>query len=170
VAATLDVIGDIDGWEAPSYAGYRGRLRARAEAPDLTGAIRFLGAREDVPTLLSSGSVHCLPSRAEQKEGFGVVVLEAKRAGLPSVVTSGGAMPELVRHRIDGWVCNDFTAESIAEGLSFFLTNAERARCAGDAARESERKFSRESFAEQWCDVFRMPADVSASAASVRPI
>jgi glycosyltransferase involved in cell wall biosynthesis len=167
---TLDVVGDIDGWEPPGYQGYRASVRARAAQPDLIGAIRFLGVREDVPALLSTASVHCLPSRAEQKEGFGVVVLEAKRAGIPSVVTSGGAMPELVRHRSDGWICRDFTAEAIAEGLAYFLTDSERARRAGDAAAASERTFRRDRFAELWSHVFSEPARLSPSPASVRPV
>jgi glycosyltransferase involved in cell wall biosynthesis len=33
VAATLDVVGDMDGWEPPSFAGYRARLRERANGP-----------------------------------------------------------------------------------------------------------------------------------------
>ena len=87
IDATLDVVGEIDGWEAPEYRGYRAALRDRARQPDLAGAVKFLGYREDVPTLLGRASVHCCPSRPEHREGFGLVVLEAKLAGLPSVVT-----------------------------------------------------------------------------------
>jgi glycosyltransferase involved in cell wall biosynthesis len=170
VDVTLDVVGDIDGWEPPGYQGYRARVRARAEQTDLVGAVRFLGVREDVPALLSAASIHCLPSRVEQKEGFGVVVLEAKRAGIPSVVTSGGAMPELVRHRADGWICRDFTAEAIAEGLAYFLADPERAQRAGEAAAASERTFNRDRFAELWSQVFSEPTRLSPSAASVRPV
>jgi glycosyltransferase involved in cell wall biosynthesis len=166
---TVDVVGDIDGWEPPGFAGYRASVRLRAEAPDLAGAVRFLGLREDVPVLLSTASVHCLPSRAEQKEGFGVVVLEAKRAGLPSVVTTSGAVPEIVRHSVDGWICRDFTADAIAEGLSYFLTDPERARRAGAAARDSEHEFSHERFARGWAEVFCASADVEPSAAPVQP-
>jgi glycosyltransferase involved in cell wall biosynthesis len=168
--ATLDVVGDIDGWESPGYQGYRASIRARAAQPDLAGAIRFLGVREDVPDLLAAASVHCLPSRAEQKEGFGVVVLEAKRAGIPSVVTSGGAMPELIRHCTDGWICSDFTAEAIAEGLAYFLRAPDRAQQAGEAAAASERAFSRDRFADLWSRVFSEPAPLTPSTASVRPI
>jgi glycosyltransferase involved in cell wall biosynthesis len=170
VDATLDVVGDIDGWESPGYQGYRARVRARAEQPELADAVRFLGVREDVPDLLSTASVHCLPSRAEQKEGFGLVVLEAKRAGIPSVVTSGGAMPELIRHRTDGWICRDFSAEAIAEGLAYFLGDPQRARRAGEAAAASERTFSRDRFIDLWSTVFSSPARLSSSTASVRPV
>jgi glycosyltransferase involved in cell wall biosynthesis len=169
VDVTLDVVGDIDGWEPAGFVGYRAGVRSRAEASDLAGAVRFLGLREDVPVLMSTASVHCLPSRVEQKEGFGVVVLEAKRAGLPSVVTTSGAVPEIVSHSVNGWICRDFTAEAIAEGLSYFLTDPDRARRAGDAARASEQEFSHDRFARGWAEVFSAAPAVEPSAAPVQP-
>ena len=163
IDATLDIVGDIGGWEHPAYGGYRARVRARAEAPDLTGAVRLLGVREDVPSLLAAASVHCLPSRLEQKEGFTVATLEAKRAGLPSVVTQSGALPEIVRHTVDGWVCEEPTAAAIAEGLHYFLADHDRARRAGEQARASELAFSRTEFARQWADIFSAGADIAAA-------
>jgi glycosyltransferase involved in cell wall biosynthesis len=169
VGVTLDIVGDIDGWEAPGYAGYRARVRARAEEPDLAGCVRFLGLREDVPALLAAASVHCLPSRPEQKEGFTVTTLEAKHAGLPSVVTQSGALPEMVRHTVDGWVCGEVTASAIAEGLAYFLSDPERARRAGDEARAWERAFSPSRFASEWADVFASRADLVASTVRTQP-
>lgn len=164
IDATLDVVGDIGGWEHPAYGGYRARVRARAEAADLAGAVRLLGVREDVPSLMATASVHCLPSRPEQKEGFTVATLEAKRAGLPSVVTQSGALPEMVRHTIDGWVCGETTVAAIAEGLAYFLADPDRARRAGEQARASELAFSRPEFARQWAEIFSLDTDVVGSA------
>ena len=169
VGVTLDIVGDIDGWEHPGYAGYRSGVRARAERPDLAGCVRFLGLREDVPALLATASVHCLPSRPEQKEGFTVTTLEAKHAGLPSVVTQSGALPEMVRHTIDGWVCSEATAPAIAAGLEYFLSDPERARRAGEEARAWERAFNPTRFASEWGDVFASRRDLVASTVRTQP-
>ncbi|MFP5378404.1 MAG: glycosyltransferase family 4 protein [Vicinamibacteria bacterium] len=48
IPATIEVVGDMDGWESPSWAGYRAALRARAAEPDLAGAVTFSGHRDDV--------------------------------------------------------------------------------------------------------------------------
>ena len=146
VEATLDVIGDMDGWESPVYHGHRAALRARAARADLDGAVNFLGWREDVPALMSRASVHCCPSRLEQREAFGNVVLEAKMSGLPSVVTMSGDLPELVAHRDNGWVCPEITAEALAEGLEFFLTRPDDLRRAGRAALTSADRIQRRAF------------------------
>ena len=152
--ATLDVVGDMDGWEAPGYRGHRASLRERAARPDLRGAVEFLGWREDVPALMSRASVHCCPSRPEQREAFGNVVLEAKMSGLPSVVLPSGDLPELVEHRRTGWVCEQVDAATLAEGLEFFLTRPEELARAGRAAHESAAAYSAERFAAAWTGIF----------------
>jgi glycosyltransferase involved in cell wall biosynthesis len=154
IGATLDVIGNIDGWEAPEYRGHRASLQDRASRPDLANAVRFLGFSEDVPALLSRGSVHCCPSRPELREGFGLVVLEAKLSGLPSVVTPSGNLPEMIDHRRDGWICARADAEAIAEGLEFFLGRPEALEDAGRAASASAERYSETRFANAWADVF----------------
>jgi glycosyltransferase involved in cell wall biosynthesis len=151
---TLDVLGDMDGWESPSYAGYRARLRARAAHADLAGAVEFLGWREDVPVLMARASVHCCPSRPEQREAFGNVVLEAKMAGVPSVVSPSGDLPDLVAHEQDGWACAAPTSDALAEGIEFFITNPARLAAAGAAARQSASDYSNERFADAWSQVF----------------
>jgi glycosyltransferase involved in cell wall biosynthesis len=152
--ASLDIVGDMTGWEPPEFDGYRERIRLRALAPEFAGRVRLLGSREDVPGLMAAASVHCQPSRPEQKEGFAVVALEAKRSGLPSVVTVSGALPEMVTHLVDGWICSEVTPEAIAEGLSYFIADEERARQAGERARERELQYSHERFASAWASVF----------------
>jgi glycosyltransferase involved in cell wall biosynthesis len=151
---TLDVVGDMEAWEPPGWRGYRARLRARAGAPDLAGRVRFLGEREDVPALLASAAVHCCPSLPELREGFGLVNVEAKEAGTPSVVCPTGALPELIEHGVDGWVCAEASPAAIAEGIEFLLADAERLARAGRAARRSAGRFGREAFAARWSDVF----------------
>jgi glycosyltransferase involved in cell wall biosynthesis len=165
VDATVDLVGDIDGWESPVWAGYHARLRARAAEPDLTGRVRFLGRREDVPDLLAGAAVHCAPSRLEIREGFGVVVVEAKAAGVPSVVTPSGGLPELIDHRRDGWVCGEATADAIADGLEYFLADARRRDEAGAAARQSAHRVSHTAFSRAWLETFGLaPAPLPAAA------
>jgi glycosyltransferase involved in cell wall biosynthesis len=154
VEATLDVVGEMDGWEAPGFRGHRAAVRARAAQPDLEGAVNFLGFSERVPALLRRASVHCCPSEPDLREGFGLVVLEAKLAGIPSVVTPSGNLPEMIEHRRDGWRCERGDAESIAEGLRYFLTQPEARAAAGRAALASAERYNDRRFASAWARVF----------------
>ena len=153
----LDVVGEINGTVPPAYASFRERLLARAKQPDLAGRTKFLGWREDVPALLATAAIHCCPSRPEIREGFGLVSIEAKLAGLPSVVFPSGALPELIRHREDGWICSEVTAEGLAEGIEYFLDDRDRLERAGRTARASAARFSRGRFQDGWLQVFSVP-------------
>ena len=150
---SLDIVGRIDGWVPPAHRGYRERLMARADSPDLKGRVRFLGFREDVPQLLAAAAIHCCPSRKEQREAFGIVVIEAKQAGIPSVVTPSGALADLIAHGEDGWVCREESAEALAEGIEYFL-NPERLRHGMASAQASAATFSRDRFQRAWRAVF----------------
>lgn len=59
-------------------------LRARAARPDLAGAVRFLGPRDDVPDLLCAADALVIPTRWEGLPG---VLLEAMALGTPVVAT-----------------------------------------------------------------------------------
>jgi glycosyltransferase involved in cell wall biosynthesis len=150
----LDVVGDIDGWEPPGWQGYHARIRDRASLPDLAGRVRFLGEREDVPALLAAAAIHCCPSCPEIREGFGLVNVEAKEAGIPSVVFATGALPELFEHGVDGWICSEASAAALADGIDYFLEDPVRLVRAGVAASRSAQRFSRGAFASAWWTVF----------------
>ena len=144
--------------------GYRAALRERAQQPDVAGAVQFLGSREDVAALLGRASVHCCPSKPDLREAFGLVVLEAKLAGVPSVVTPSGNLPELVDHMRNGWSCPRADAEAIAEGLEFFLTRPEALARASQAARISANRYNERRFAAAWARVFAPEPDGHARA------
>ncbi|MCW8137912.1 MAG: glycosyltransferase family 4 protein [Planctomycetota bacterium] len=152
---SLDVIGRVEGWEQPAHAGYMERVRRRADEPDLFGRVRFLGWREDAPTCMRAAAVHCCPSQPDHRESFANVCIEAKAAGVPSVVTPSGGLLEAVRHERDGWICRGFDAAALAEGILHFLAAPLARDAAGLAAREDfERRFARARFDREWLSVF----------------
>ncbi|HUE89991.1 MAG TPA: glycosyltransferase family 4 protein [Vicinamibacterales bacterium] len=153
-AMTLDVVGDLDRWEPPSYAGYRASLLARARKPDLAGRVRFLGAREDIPALLKAAGVHVAPSLPEFREAFGLVVLEAKEAGVPSIVFRSGSLPDLVRHESDGLVCDVPGVDALVGALKYYFEDPQAAERHGLAALASAAPFSRAQFARAWAAQF----------------
>lgn len=63
----------------------------RVDELGMTGNVRFLGSRSDVPSVLTVFDAVALPSH---REGFSLVMLEAQAAGLPCVVSTG--IPEEV--------------------------------------------------------------------------
>ena len=82
-------------------------------------------------------------------------MLEAKKESLPSVVFPVGGIPELIEHRVDGYICRDQTVEALVEGINYLVIDAEMRRAAGTAARRSlEEKFGKERFRREWAELF----------------
>jgi glycosyltransferase involved in cell wall biosynthesis len=129
------------------------RLKDEVGKAGLEQRIQFLGYVHDVPGLLRKAQIHACPSMWEEPSPN--VIMEAKREGVPSVVFASGGIPELIEHRVDGYICRERTAEALAEGIDYFAMNSAAVRQAGVAARSSlEEKFGEERFRRQWADVF----------------
>jgi glycosyltransferase involved in cell wall biosynthesis len=150
----LDIAGQMDGWAPDAVQAYRKAVRARADREDLAGRVAFLGWREDVDAVLRRATVHCCPSQLDQREGFGITVVEAKRAGIPSVVCPSGALPELIEHGVNGWISRGFDADALAEGLDWLLSDEARLAAAQRSAAESVSRFDLATFARCWQDEF----------------
>ncbi|MBI3790172.1 MAG: glycosyltransferase family 4 protein [Gemmatimonadetes bacterium] len=144
VEVRADLVGDVDAWEPTP--GYIAEVRARAAAPDLAPHVRLLGKRPDVLRLMSAAGLHAAPSLPEMYEGMPGVVIEAKAARLPTVAFAVGPFPEMIAHRVTGWLAREVTAEALAEGLRWFLDDPARRDAAGVAAEASGAAYSKERF------------------------
>jgi glycosyltransferase involved in cell wall biosynthesis len=71
----------------------RADLARQADDLGLVAQATLLGARPDIPALLSAADLLCLPSR---EEGLSLAALEAMAAGLPVVATRVGGLPEAI--------------------------------------------------------------------------
>ena len=107
-------------------------LRAQAQAARIAGAVRFVGYRADIASVLAAGDLAVLSSA---NEGTPVALIEAAAAGLPLVATDVGGVRDVV---VDG------TGELVAAGdaaalgaaVAALAAEPERRRAAGATARE----------------------------------
>ena len=144
----LDVVG-----ESRYEGAFRREIEELVHTLGLAGAVSLVGQVADPSRFYREAAVHVAPSIWE--EPLANVVLEAKREGIPSVVFRAGGLPEVVRHGVDGVICEERTPESLASGLAWLLEDDERCRAAGRAAREDYvRRFGPERFAREWTAVF----------------
>jgi len=150
IPATLAVAAPVGGWVPADEVAYQQAIFSRIERDDLRGHVDLLGWREDVPAVFATARVHCCPSTESLREAFGLVNVEAKQAGVPSVVSPFGAMRELFTHKVDGWICEPFDVATIADGIAYFLTDEARWTAASEAARRSFEHYSFERFAAAW--------------------
>jgi glycosyltransferase involved in cell wall biosynthesis len=122
----------------------------------LTGAVRLLGKRDDVPELLSRAQCFLLTS---DYEGCPYTVLEAMAAGVPVVSTRVGGVPELVVDGETGLLAEPGRPDSVARALGRVLGDAAWARNLGDAGRERARGlYSRDRMVRETVELYELVA------------
>ncbi|MGH7753554.1 MAG: glycosyltransferase, partial [Gemmatimonadales bacterium] len=89
-------------------------LRARARELGLAEAVIFAGFRDDVDRVMAALDLFVLPSLWE---GFGLVLLEAMRAGRAIVASAVSAIPEIVTDGQTGLLVPPRDPESLAAAI-----------------------------------------------------
>jgi len=100
----------------------------------------FLGRRANVAEILAGCDLAVLPSRAE---GFPNAVLEYLAAGLPTIATQVGGMPELIEDNVTGMLVPPEDSSALSSAILSLLRAPETARRIAVHGHESAlQKFS----------------------------
>jgi len=116
----------------------RATAEREVEALGVGAHVRFLGKVEDVAQALRSADLYLLPSDVES---FGLSALEALATGVPVVGSNTGGLPEVVEHRVSGFLAAPGDVEALAAGALALLADGEKWAAASRAARERAREF-----------------------------
>jgi phosphatidylinositol alpha-1,6-mannosyltransferase len=145
--ARLVVVGDGDD---------RRRLESLVASRELGDAITFLGRVDDMmlAALYARASFFVMPS---PREGFGLVYLEAMRAGKPCLAVHGSA-DEIIRHGVDGLVIGAGSIDELAGALvRLFSDGPSRARMGVAARARVHDSFTDAHFTRRLLDTLELP-------------
>lgn len=115
-------------------------------------AVRFLGYRQDIGTLMGMSDVIAMPSL---REGLPYVLLEALALARPVVGTQVGGIPEVIKHGETGFLVPPKDSEALAEAIIQVLRNPEEATRLGEKGRELvSREFDVETMVQKIAAVY----------------
>jgi len=97
----------------------------------------FLGRRKDIAKLMTVSDVFVLPS---VREAFGLVILEAAVAGVPTVATRVGGIPEIIEDLKTGLLVDSQNPDHLAEAVIKILKNPAPSALLAKAAKERVKK------------------------------
>nr|WP_299955333.1 glycosyltransferase family 4 protein [uncultured Modestobacter sp.] len=121
--ATLYIVGD-----GPD----RQKYEHLADALDLGQTVRFVGFSPSPQSYMRSADLFVLPSH---REPFGLVLAEARIAGLPIISTNVDGIPEVLEHGRAGIMLPVADVPALTQALHWLITDPEsRARLAHSAA------------------------------------
>jgi glycosyltransferase involved in cell wall biosynthesis len=141
VDAHLVVVGEV------TFAGktvrydnraYLAELETLTERLELSGAVHFLGRRDDVPELLAALDLSLLPS---WNEPFGMVTVESMAMGTPPLVSGQGAAPELVENGVTGRLLDPAQPAAWARAVRELLDDRTELARMADAGRRAAAAF-----------------------------
>jgi len=129
-------------------------LRSEARTLGIDHRIHLLGYRDDAVKWLGSMDVFTLPSVSE---GLPLSLLEAMAAGIPTVITEVGGMPEVVRDGLTGCIVPPRNPDALASKILYLLENPAMAAEIGAAARNWVREvFSRDRMLREYRSLYQM--------------
>jgi len=102
--------------------------------------VRFLGLRTKAECRELTARAAAVAAPSTWLEAFGLVVVEAMAAGVPTVAAAHGAFVELVEDGVTGLLHRPGDADSLAECLRRVVAAPERNRELGEAARRRYEK------------------------------
>ena len=128
-------------------------LKEQVKKLGLEKYVYFLGLRPDIGRLLSIMDIFVLPSLSE---GLSVATLEAMASAKPVVATRVGGNPELVIEGETGMLVPSEDSEALAQSITTFLLDKERARIFGKKGRARvERRFHINMMIEEYERLYR---------------
>jgi glycosyltransferase involved in cell wall biosynthesis len=121
---------------------------------DLGPHVRLLGARTDVPALMSAADLYVLSSAWE---GLPLVLIEAAAVELPIVATDVGGNREVVRHEDNGLIVFPQDPRALASAIGQVLNMPPEARQRWGAAgrRLVEREYDIDRVLDRWEGIYR---------------
>jgi glycosyltransferase involved in cell wall biosynthesis len=138
--------------EGPEEETYLASLRRLAAALGLGDRLTFAGARRDMPAVFKALEVFVLSSR---HEGFGRVLAEAMAAGVPSVVSREGALPELLEDGRHGFCVTPAAPQEFAQKIARLIDDPLLRAQLGAAAQSRSRAFDPAALAAEVMATYR---------------
>lgn len=112
-------------------------LKGQTKDLNIESFVHFLGFRDDIPDILNSSDVFCLPSRSE---GLPLALLEATAQQMPVLISDVDGMGELFNHLETAYMVPADDVAALAEGLIWHVNSMPTAETIGQNAYEFVKK------------------------------
>lgn len=153
----FDVLIDAFGAAATKHPGWelhicgsgieRDNLREQINRRRLGERVLLSGRTQQIGAVFSRASLFALASR---NEGFGLVVVEAMRCGLPVVCFDSGGPAEIITHGHDGLLVPDGDTDAFGAALGELMADVPRRARMGAAAADTAKRYDISNIGPQW--------------------
>lgn len=130
----------------------------KEQAKKLGDKVFFAGPKthDELPEIYASADVFVAPSITAadgDKEGFGLVILEAMASGVPVVASRSGGIVDIVKDEENGLLCDEKDVDKLSENISRVLENGELSAGLRQHALETVEQYSYENIAKRYHEI-----------------
>jgi len=138
----------------------RAKLQDIAIELEISNQVAFTGYRSDIQKVMTGLDVFVLSSNYE---GFGLVLLEAMRAGKPVLATEVSAIPEVVDNETTGILVPPKNPEMMAKAMKRFMTKETRWRMGNAGKIRAREQFGMSRMVKETQEVYERALDLCAA-------
>jgi glycosyltransferase involved in cell wall biosynthesis len=143
------------GWRSKADLVIIGASRPE-NPPDMGMPVHYMGRLHDEISqvlLYSAADVLVAPSI---QENLSNTVMEALACGTPVVAFHIGGMPDMIDHKINGYLSSPFEPNDLAEGIMWVLEDAKRHNMLSQLARQTVmERFASRKVVEQYIELYQ---------------
>lgn len=137
----------------PGQGELRDHLLAEIRRRNLEDQVILNDFRTDIPAVLDAYDVFVLPSILP--DPFPTTLLEAMAMAKPVVANAHGGAIEMIEHGVTGFLVQPNDPTAMEQAIALLLQDADRRKYMGEQGkRRLERKFSLDSFIQQWTNLY----------------
>ena len=127
----------------------------RRQAADMGEKVIFFGAKThlELPEIYASADLFAAPSVTAQdgdKEGFGLVIVEAMASGVPVVANNSGGITESIRDHVNGLLCEEKNVIQLADSINAVLNDESLSRKLVENGFKTAERYSFERVAHRY--------------------
>lgn len=138
----------------------RGELQEQVKRQLLGDKVIFMGARshDELPEIYASADVFVTPSitaKDKDKEGFGLVILEAMASGVPVVASQSGGITEIIVHEHNGLLSKEKDSKSLADNINRLLQDDDLRKKIIINMKKTVEKYDYNAVGERYAELFQ---------------
>ncbi len=111
----------------------------------------YISGDSNLAAIYNAADVFVLPS---MEDNLPNTLMEALACGVPCAGFNVGGIPEMIDHKINGYVAEAGNAEDLANGLRWILTEADNKQLSHNAVEKVNREYSQASVAARYVEVY----------------
>jgi len=111
-----------------------------------------LGSITNPEMAFQAADVFVLPSLQDNLPN---TIMEAMATGLPCIGYNTGGIPEMVEHKVNGYVAQYKSDEDIMKGLNYIIREADYSLLSENARKKVTHHFNEQKVAEQYLELYK---------------